>query len=91
MTTFEEFTAAELAKSPAEILERVWQPDATVPEHTHPFDVSALIVKGDLWLTREGATQHLRPGDRFEVPRNTQHAERYGADGATFWVARRAA
>ncbi len=91
MTTFEEFTTTELAKSPAEILERVWLPDATAPEHTHPFDVSALIVKGDLWLTREGATEHLRPGDRFEVPRGTPHAERYGPQGATFWVARRAA
>jgi quercetin dioxygenase-like cupin family protein len=87
--TLEQFTTAELAKSPAEVLERVWQPNAVAPEHTHPFDASALVVKGELWLTANGATRHLQPGDRFELKRGVPHSERYGPDGATFWVARR--
>ena len=32
----------------------------------------------------------LRPGESFEVRRDQPHAERYGAQGATCWVARRA-
>jgi quercetin dioxygenase-like cupin family protein len=91
ITTLEEFTAAELAKSPAEVLERFWAADTVVAEHTHPFDANALIIKGEMWLTCGGQTQHLRPGDRFAVPRGTPHAERYGPEGTTFWVARRGA
>jgi hypothetical protein len=29
--------------------------------------------------------------DTFTLARHTPHAERYGADGAMFWVARRTA
>ena len=47
------------------------------------------MVAGELWLTRDEKTQHLRPGDVFEIRRNALHSERYGPDGATFWVARR--
>ncbi len=89
--TFEEFTALELAKSPADVVERVWQANAVAPEHTHPFDASALVVKGEMWLTAHGATRHLKPGGRFELARGTPHSERYGPDGAVFWVARRTA
>jgi len=33
-------------------------------------------------------TQHLRAGDRFELDHGVPHAERYGDEGATYWVAR---
>jgi hypothetical protein len=33
--------------------------------------------------------QHLLPGDTFALERDERHAERYGDDGATYWVARR--
>jgi hypothetical protein len=42
-----------------------------------------------MWLTHDGTTQHLRPGDRFELDEGVPHAERYGAAGATYWAARR--
>jgi hypothetical protein len=29
------------------------------------------------------------PGDDFALERDVPHAERYGADGATYWVGRR--
>jgi hypothetical protein len=34
-------------------------------------------------------TRHLRPGDGFQLARDEPHAERYGAEGAIYWVARR--
>jgi len=40
---------------------------------THPFAVQARVVRSEVWLSVGGEP----------------HAERYGADGATFWVARR--
>ena len=34
-------------------------------------------------------TRELRPGDWFELDRDIPHDERYGSEGATYWVARR--
>jgi len=47
------------------------------------------VVRGEMWLTRGGEAQHLQPGDKFELVRDEPHAERYGPEGATYWVARR--
>jgi hypothetical protein len=42
-----------------------------------------------MWLTVDEEVRHLRPGDEFALDANVPHAERYGAEGATYWVARR--
>ena len=34
-----------------EVVERAWAPGTVVDTHTHPFDVNALIVAGELTLT----------------------------------------
>lgn len=34
-------------------------------------------------------TRHLHAGDTFMLARDVPHTERYGPDGATYWVARR--
>jgi len=34
-------------------------------------------------------TRQLRAGDTFALDAEVPHVERYGAEGATFWVARR--
>lgn len=88
-TTFAQFESAAKAEGFDEVLERRWGPDAVVGVHTHPFAVRALMVEGELWLTVDSATRHLRSGDHFELPREVPHAERYGSEGALFWVARR--
>ena len=87
--SFDEFQAQALRQGFGEVLTREWAPDAVVDQHTHPFAVQALMVSGELWLTVNGATQHLRAGDRFSLDSEMPHAERYGSEGATFWVARR--
>lgn len=87
--SFDVFRADALAAGFAEVLERRWAPDTVVATHTHPFDAKAWIVQGEMWLTVAGATRHLCPGDGFELPANTVHDERYGPQGATYWVARR--
>lgn len=88
MLSFETFTAEQRAIGCDEVLERRWKPNATIETHTHPFSVRALVVQGEMWLTIGEQTRHLRPGDRFELDHGVPHAERYGADGATYWVAR---
>ena len=89
MTTFEAFSTEHRAAGFDEILERRWKPNIVVDTHTHAFAVKALVVQGELWLTVGERTQHLRAGDRFELDADVPHAERYGDEGAIFWVARR--
>ena len=86
--TFEEFESAARAQGCGEVLKREWPALAVLQSHTHRFAVRALVVQGEMWLTVGDATRHLRPGDRFEVAREVPHSERYGAEGATFWVGR---
>jgi hypothetical protein len=39
--------------------------------------------------SKPAITRHLTRGGEFELAANEPHAERYGADGATYRVARR--
>ena len=72
-----------------EVLERDWAPLTELATHTHPFSVKAVVTRGDLWLSVGNNTRHLQAGDGFELDREVPHAERYGEQGATYWVARR--
>ena len=87
--TFETFAAAAKARGFDEVLERTWQPALVLDTHTHPFAVKALVVQGEMWLVVGDDEQHLLPGDTFVLDRDVPHIERYGAEGATYWVARR--
>ena len=89
ITTFKAFETDALAQGFDEVADRRWSPAETVAEHSHPFGVKALVVQGEMWLTVGDTTQHLRPGDTFELAHGMPHAERYGAEGATYWAARR--
>lgn len=89
MMDYQTFSREEKARGADEVLVREWAPDHVTPVHEHPFDVRALVVRGEFWLTVDTKVQHLKAGDRFELGRGIPHAERYGADGATFWAARR--
>jgi len=51
--------------------------------------VKALVVQREMWLVVGNDEQHLLPGDTFALERGVPHSERYGAEGATYWVARR--
>jgi hypothetical protein len=87
--SFAAFQAQALAAGFDEALERRWAPDTVLDTHTHPFSADALVTQGEMWLTCAGVTRHLVPGDRFTLAPLEPHAERYGAEGATYWVARR--
>jgi AraC-like ligand binding domain len=87
--TLDTFSASARAQGFDEVLERQWKPNTTVDTHSHSFAAKALVVQGEMWLSVGGHTQHLLPGDTFQLEREVPHAERYGAEGATYWVARR--
>ena len=85
----EKFKQDALAAGVDELIERVWAPGQVVGLHVHEFDAEALVTRGELWLTRDGDTRRLTAGDTFQLEHGTPHAERYGPEGATYWVARR--
>jgi quercetin dioxygenase-like cupin family protein len=73
----------------ATVVTRDWAAHTVVDSHSHPFDASALVVRGEMWLTVGETTRHLSRGDTFEIPAGVAHVERYGPEGATYWVGRR--
>jgi len=87
--TFDSFSASARSQGFDEILERQWKPGTVLDTHTHSFAVKALVVQGEMWLTCGETTLHLLPGDAFQLERDVPHVERYGPDGATYWVARK--
>lgn len=87
--TFESFRDQALAAGFDEVLVRAWAPDTVLDTHTHHFGVQARMVQGEMWLTVAGQVRHLLPGDSFALDADVPHAERYGAQGAAYWVARR--
>ena len=87
-TTLESFTAQSLDEGFDEIIVREWDAHLQLDTHTHPFDVSAYVVRGEYWLTMGSEVKHLQAGDYFRLARNVPHAELYGPQGATVWVAR---
>jgi mannose-6-phosphate isomerase-like protein (cupin superfamily) len=88
--TFNAFRLQALMEGYDEVLERDWAPLTILDMHTHPFSARAMVTRGEMWITVGDLTRQLRPGESFEVRRDQPHAERYGAQGATCWVARRA-
>jgi len=46
--TFETFRSTALAEGFDEVVERVWAPGTVLEEHTHPFAVKAMLVKGEM-------------------------------------------
>ncbi len=89
LPTFETWKQEALAEGFDEVLERDWPPGTVLESHVHPFALRARVVRGAMWLTVADEVRALHPGDAFALDANVPHAERYGPEGATYWVARR--
>lgn len=53
--------------------EEVYPAKAEMTVHKHPFDEVRMIISGGLIFNLSGNKVLLRPGDRIEIPSNTQH------------------
>lgn len=89
LPSFDEFRQKALAAGFDEVVEREWPPNTVLDTHTHAFGVHAILTRGEMWLTMNGQTQHLVPASIFELTRDLPHDERYGGEGAAYWVARK--
>ncbi len=58
-------------------------------EHSHPYDVKAMVIDGAITLAWEGKTQTFRPGEVFTMARGCPHTETFGPEGAATLVGRK--
>jgi quercetin dioxygenase-like cupin family protein len=87
--SFADFESRLKGQGFEEVLEKQYPPLMRIDNHVHAFAPKALVVAGEMWLTVDGHTEHLLPGGTFELEADVPHAERYGPDGATYWVGRK--
>jgi quercetin dioxygenase-like cupin family protein len=80
---------AELRKQGYEVMTNTTQGAKVNPEHSHPFDVKAMVLKGALTLNRDGGSHTYRPGEIFAMPRGCRHYESYGSEGAVVLLGRK--
>lgn len=59
------------------------------PEHSHPFDVRALVLDGAIALGVAGESRTYAKGDVFSMPANCRHTEEVGTEGVQYLFGRR--
>ena len=65
------------------------EPRGSLDEHSHPFEVYALILNGGIELIIEGESAVYKPGDIFYLGAYEPHSERYGKEGVLYLASRR--
>jgi quercetin dioxygenase-like cupin family protein len=83
------FEAQLRAEGYPEIRFNQYKPNQHNPEHSHPFDVHALVVEGDITLTVEGKATRYAAGDEFKMAAGCRHIEDIGPEGVRYLVGRR--
>ncbi len=72
-----------------EVLTRELPAGLHVVDHSHAFDVRAMVLGGEIVLTLEGSRQAYREGDVFMMPAERSHEEQVGPAGVRYIVGRR--
>jgi quercetin dioxygenase-like cupin family protein len=83
------FEARLRAEGYDEILTKTLEADVVIPDHTHPYDVLALVLDGEATIDCGQGPRVYRPGDELAVAADVVHSERYGPSGYTFLLGRR--
>lgn len=86
---FNDFSTQAMDDGFDEIIKKEWAPNLVIEKHTHPFDARVQVATGQVKLELATGVQTFEAGQGFFIPRGTEHAEQYGPNGATFWVARK--
>ena len=89
MTKTEDFKTALAQAGYTDITTKSMDPNVFIDTHTHPFDVRALVLAGDVTLNCDGDEKHYKAGDILELGRDVPHSEQYGPEGYTFLLGRR--
>lgn len=70
-------------------VEVVREPNGSLGDHTHPFEVVALVLSGNIELKVEGITSNYQAGDVFHLKHEQLHSEIYGSNGVHYLAARK--
>lgn len=84
-----EFEAELKAQGFPEIAIGEQEPNCSRAEHAHHFDVSALVLEGEITLGVGGERRTYRAGDRFTMAAGCMHTEDVGPAGVRYVVGRR--
>jgi quercetin dioxygenase-like cupin family protein len=63
--------------------------DGFLDDHTHPFEVKALVVSGQIDLVLNGVRTSYISGELFHLLANQVHTERYGNNGVQYLASRK--
>jgi quercetin dioxygenase-like cupin family protein len=80
---------AALQRDGYEVVVREMAPNSINPDHTHEFDARVMVLSGSMTLAIGGGRQVRCPGDQWDIPAGTLHAEEAGADGVTYMAGRK--
>ena len=89
MANAQDFEARLRSEGFPEIRTNQLEPNRHNAEHSHPFDVSALVLEGEITLTHEGSKRTYRVGDEFVMEAGCKHVEDVGPQGVRYLVGRR--
>jgi quercetin dioxygenase-like cupin family protein len=67
----------------------VREPSGFLDSHSHPFEVKALVVDGQIDLMIDDLKRVYLPGDVFHLDFEQMHAERYGNQGVSYLASRK--
>jgi quercetin dioxygenase-like cupin family protein len=83
------FEAALRADGYADVVRKHFAAAPTCDEHTHPYDVRALVLGGEITLTVDGVATPYRAGEVFTMANGCRHAEGVAVGGADVLLGRR--
>ena len=80
---------AGLRRDGFEILTNTTQGAKVNPEHSHPFDVRAMVIRGAITIKSGGEVKTYKPGDTWDLARGCLHSESYPPEGAVVLFGRK--
>jgi quercetin dioxygenase-like cupin family protein len=80
---------AELRREGYRVVNNSQNPNKRVENHCHDFDAKALVLGGEITITRDNKAETFRAGQCFMVPAGCMHTEQVGPEGVAFVSGRR--
>jgi quercetin dioxygenase-like cupin family protein len=78
-----------LLKDGFTVLARSVEPNSSLEEHNHAWEVKAMITSGSFYVRTEAEQKTYAEGEVFTLTANEPHTEGAGEDGASLLIGRR--
>lgn len=85
----QEFTRQLAAEAYSDVLTKELPAGPEVAAHSHPFDVMAMVLEGEITLGVAGKRTTYRTGEVFTMVAGCEHTEQCGDEGVRYLVGRR--